>query len=82
MCILIKSHKDNNEYTFYLLEFWLVVIMAKSSKSTTGKRKHEDRNAVSKVAFEPINIEAKVPNTVVLLLSSDEESVLLQVSIE
>uniref|UniRef100_A0A1B6C7Z4 Armadillo repeat-containing domain-containing protein n=1 Tax=Clastoptera arizonana TaxID=38151 RepID=A0A1B6C7Z4_9HEMI len=52
--------------------------MVKTVKSIS-KTKYEDRNATSKVSFEAVNVEIKLPNTLVLLLSSDEDSVLVQV---
>nr|CAD7574109.1 unnamed protein product [Timema californicum] len=47
-------------------------------KIKPSAKKREDRFAITKVTFDPLQVEIKTADTVVLLLKSDEEQVVLR----
>lgn len=55
--------------------------MVKSNKSSILSRKHEDRELAGKSAFETSSVDIQTPQTMILLLASKEDMVVLKVYI-
>lgn len=53
--------------------------MVKSNKSSISSKKHEDRELAGKTAFEASTVEIQTPQTMILLLASKEDMVVLKV---
>lgn len=55
--------------------------MVKSGKSTLPVKniKHEDREIAAKTTFETTSVEVKTPQTMIILLESKEDMVVLKV---
>ncbi|KAG8278223.1 Armadillo repeat-containing protein 3 [Homalodisca vitripennis] len=52
--------------------------MVKSNKTTISNKKHEDRELASKTAFESTSVEIQSSHTMILLLASKEDFVILK----